>query len=350
VSSDGYIFAVNPLSNSVSMFAIYSTNATAVTLVGSPQSSYGDFPNSVTAYGQYVCVVTTGATNGIYCYTYDSTGLTPISGSWVSLGLNLTTPPISHMGPGQISFTPDGSGLIVVVKGFNPPVYIFSFSSGSPGQTPATSASQGSVNFAFVFSGSNIILVDAAPYGNGSGLVALSYSTSTPSVTFTTPTYYLLPGQQASCWVSWSSRTGYYYVSNAAAPASISTVSWSTSAGFSDLGDYPIGTNASVSDSAIISMGGQDYLFANDGGLHRLMMYTLSGTTLSNPQQSPRNDMGGSGVAGYVLPSSTTTGSPPSTTTGTPPPPPPPPATSGVIHLVSSVLMTLLSLVVLRNC
>jgi len=255
-------------------------------------------------------VVNTGAMNGLYCYMYSSTGLSPISTSWRSFNLSLTTPPATHKGPSQLSFTPDGKALVVVIKGLNPPVYIYTFSNGQPGQTPGMSASEGSINFAFVFSPSgDIILVDAAPYNNGSGIVALSYSTSTPSVAFTTSNYYLIPNQKSACWISYSSMTNYYYVSNAAAPATISVVSWNSTSGFSDLLDNPIATNASASDSTIITINSQDYLFVNDGSLHNLWMYKLSGSTLLNSLSFPRNDTGGQGVAGYVLTSSSTTSS-----------------------------------------
>jgi len=44
-----YIFAVNPLSNSLSLFWINPQDPTIVKLVNTPVSTHGDFPDTVTA-------------------------------------------------------------------------------------------------------------------------------------------------------------------------------------------------------------------------------------------------------------------------------------------------------------
>jgi len=153
-----------------------------------------------------VCVANTGANIGIACFTYSSSlGLKFIPPSFRALNLNLTTPPGNHQGPGQISFTPDNKGLVLVVKGRNPPVYLWPVTyvgnSLLLSQSPATSTPNGEDNFAFAFdSSSAFVLADTNPYGNISGLIVVNVDTSGGgSVSFGTPRYLLLPNLHGAC-------------------------------------------------------------------------------------------------------------------------------------------------------
>jgi 6-phosphogluconolactonase (cycloisomerase 2 family) len=64
-----YLFAVNPGSNSLSMFTISPSDATQLTLI-SVQPTNGWFSVSVTANSMYACVLTGGNVTGILCFTY----------------------------------------------------------------------------------------------------------------------------------------------------------------------------------------------------------------------------------------------------------------------------------------
>jgi len=268
-------------------------------MVGSPVSSGGDYPNSITAYGSYVCVVNTGANNGLRCYTYSSTGLSAISGSDRSFGLALTTPPVSHTGPAQIAFTPDGSALIISIKGLNPPVYLYTFSSGIVGATAVKSANNGMVNFGFTFDvDGTVVLVDAAPYANGSGVIYLTYTSA--SITFTTNNYFLIQNEQAACWVQRSSGTGHFYISNAAS-AAVTEMSRSANT-MTVVAEYPLATGAGPSDLVVVSLASQDYLYINEGG-HKMLnvMKLVKGDATSIQSIASGTGTSPSGLAAYVV-------------------------------------------------
>jgi len=294
-----YIFLVNANSSTVAMFSIDETDPTQVTMVGSPVSSGGDWPNSITAFGSYVCVVNTGANNGLRCYTFSSTGLTAISGSDRSFGLALTTPPVTHTGPAQIAFTPDGSALIISIKGLNPPVYLYTFSSGTVGTTAVKSSNNGMVNFGFTFDvDGTIVLVDAAPYGNNSGVIYLTWSAS--SLSFTTSNYFLIGSENAACWIQRSSATGHFYIANAAS-AAITEMSRSGNM-MNVIAEYPLGAGVGPSDLAIVSLGSQDYLYINEGGVKMInAMKLVSGAATSIQTISSGTGANPSGLAAYLV-------------------------------------------------
>jgi len=302
-----YLFLVNPGSATVSMFAINPQNPTNLTLVGTPASSGGDWPNSVTAFGNYVCVVNTGANNGLRCFTFNATnGLTPIAGSDRSFGLNLTTPPISHMGPAQIAFTPSGNALIISIKGFNPPVYMYSFSNGVVGANPIQSTSNGAVNFGFTFdTDATIVLTDAAPYGNGSGIILLTATAS--NITFNTPNYFLIPSQSGVCWVVRSPSTTHFYVANTGT-STISELSRSANV-LAVVNNYPVGNGSVPTDMTVVTLGTQDYLYINEVGASNITaMKLVSGNATIIGSIADHQGSHGAGIASFVATAAVTTG------------------------------------------
>ena len=104
-----YIFAVNPLSNSLSFLWINPQDPTIVKLVGTPVNTQGDFPDTVTASkfthsiskthytnlspdAQAACAANTGANSGIACFTYNATtGLTLVPSSVQAFGTHHAT-------------------------------------------------------------------------------------------------------------------------------------------------------------------------------------------------------------------------------------------------------------------
>lgn len=318
-----YIFTVNPLSNSLSLFSIDPSDPTNVTLLGTAPSE-GEFPDTVTAsthsHFRFVCskplvltsslhvtlgsdanatcVANTGKVSTIACFNYSASGLSLISGSIRNLNLSLTTPPGHHMGPGQIAFTPDGSGLIVAVKGRNPPLYLFpvTLNGGtfSLSQTPAVSTSNGHDNFALAFdSSSTMVVVDTSPYRNGSGMIGVSFNTmGAGAIKFQTSKYMLIPNQKASCWIAYSSQTSHFYIVNAGS-FQLTEVARSGNS-FSILRELPL--HAGPLDLVILNIGGQDYLYVNTVGSKEIGVLKLGGTFVDYIP----NHGSTSGIAGYV--------------------------------------------------
>jgi hypothetical protein len=254
----GYLFAVNPNSNTVSLFTISNNDPTSITLVGTPVSSGGTYPLSVTAYGGIAAVVNSGDQNGIRTFTYGPSGLVPVAGSDRNLNLNLTNPPVSHTGPAQISFTPDGTGLIISNKDAAPPLFYFNISAnGIPSATPATSSDVGMVTFGFTFAANgNIVLTDAAPTGTSSGVIFAHVNPFPQGPSFVTPSYVLISEQIASCWVSFSSKINHFYVSNLGS-GNITELS-PNGAFFNELNNYAV---PEPLDSIVATVNNVDYLY-----------------------------------------------------------------------------------------
>eukprot|EP01118_Nematostelium_gracile_P016508 TRINITY_DN6853_c0_g1_i1.p1 TRINITY_DN6853_c0_g1~~TRINITY_DN6853_c0_g1_i1.p1 ORF type:complete len:425 (+),score=133.79 TRINITY_DN6853_c0_g1_i1:71-1276(+) len=231
INTGNFLIGVNPSSNSVSLFSINRNDSSSVKLVGTA-SSNGEWPVSVTAFGNKACVVNGGAKDGIQCYTFSETGLVPIAGANVTFGFGLTTPPTNPQGPAQISFTADGKGLIVSNKQMangvaSIPIMMYTFDGTTIGSTRYAAPAQGNVPFGFTVDGDgDVVLTDANPYKAGlSGVQLLSVATTgTPSISWSLPAYMNLTGEKDACWAIWSAVTKHYYIANAGS-ASISELS-----------------------------------------------------------------------------------------------------------------------------
>jgi len=247
---------VNPTNNSVSMFTIDPMNPSSPTLVGSAYSG-GDWPLSVAANSNKVCAANSGVKNGIQCFTYSAiTGLTPIANGFNSLGLTLTTPPVSHTGPAQISFTPDNKAIVVSIKGANPPVVLFDqLNNGTT--ISASLPILGMVPFGFTWdTDGTMVLTDAAPVGTFGGIQLVSVDTAKVNLTFLLGNYFLLT-QNATCWITRSNTIGHFYGANAAS-SSVAEVSRSGNT-LTLVNVYTI-NGAKPLDNTVVTVGNQDYL------------------------------------------------------------------------------------------
>lgn len=76
-------------------------------------------------------------------------------------------------------------------------------------EEPVVSSTMGNVPFGFAFdTDGTLFLTDAAPTGTFSGIQLASLSSS--SIDFLLPNYFLIPDQEASCWVERSPVNGKY--------------------------------------------------------------------------------------------------------------------------------------------
>jgi len=295
-----FIFSTNPRGNSISIFSISPTDPTNVTLINTAPSN-GDFPVSVGAHptDNVVAVVNSGANNTVQLYTYSSAGLVVLPAQNRPLNIKLTTPPAFHTGPAQISFTPDGKGLVVSNKGANPPLILFTYSNRMISSSFVTTANLGMVSFGFAFdTDGTIVIVDAAPVGTFGGveLVSIAYSPAA-TISFLLQSYYLLP-DHAACWVERAPKNGLFYVINAGSnnisvvSRSGSTLTWVT--------DVPSQLTGPT-DNAIATIGGTDYLFVEAKG-QNITVFSLGGSSPTFVQLvslQPTSAVG-NGVAVYV--------------------------------------------------
>jgi len=242
----------------------------------------------------------------------------------VNLGLTLTTPPVSHRGPAQISFTGDGKALVVSIKGnISEPVQVFSFSTttGVSSTAAAKTPFLGQVAFGFAFADDGtLLLTDAAPYGTDSGVILVNVTTNPITVNFEENAYYTITNQTAACWAAWSAQSNHFYAANSASH-SISEISRDQNAVISILSNLQT-PNASVTDLLVINIGGTEYLMANEASVHKLLITSLSvGSTSFGGVQyfidyssAVTNTSHPAGIAFYTIPATPS----PSNTASTP--------------------------------
>jgi hypothetical protein len=115
------LIAVNPGSNTISMFTISAADPTNLTMVGQPADTLGEFPMSVTISTELsqACVANSGSKAGIACFSVCKTkGLTPLDSTLRPINLNQSTPPIGPTNTiSQTFFNSDSTALITTVKG-----------------------------------------------------------------------------------------------------------------------------------------------------------------------------------------------------------------------------------------
>ncbi|GAP83551.1 putative 3-carboxymuconate cyclase [Rosellinia necatrix] len=114
-----HLFAVNPGSNTVSMFAIDPRDPTRLTLVGQPVAVPGEFPVTVAASerNKLVCVGSSGAVAGVACSTFSADGIGEMDDLRV-FDIGQTTPPVGPTNTvSHVFFSRDESTVFTTVKG-----------------------------------------------------------------------------------------------------------------------------------------------------------------------------------------------------------------------------------------
>ncbi|OAA65787.1 WD40/YVTN repeat-like-containing domain protein [Niveomyces insectorum RCEF 264] len=225
------IFAVNPGSNTVSMFAIDQRDPTKLTLVGNPAALLGDFPVTVAASDQnrLVCVGASGARAGVSCASFSAqTGIGAMDGLR-SFALNQTTPPEGPLNTvSEVFFSGDESTLFTTVKG-DPTVNNTGFLASFPVQNARTTcraasvgkqATRNSPNGTAVLFGSkpipgssNLFVTDAS---FGAAVLGISsaadIAAGEPGVV--TLGRGVIDGQSATCWATISPATNTAFVTD----------------------------------------------------------------------------------------------------------------------------------------
>ncbi|TBU48874.1 hypothetical protein BD309DRAFT_205075 [Dichomitus squalens] len=209
--------AVNPGSDTVSLFSINAKNPTKLTALGDPVSTEGEFPISVAfnADGTRFCVLNGGRVNGVNCYSVDKKlGPLAINNSLRLLTdkLKTDTPPAGPAGTAShILFSEDGKQLIVSVKGTPPNAGFFAvWDVAADGSLSAdfkqvAPAKGGLLPFGMsVIPGKNAILATDA----GIGFDVLDLADDSKS------SANAIDGQVATCWSAFSSKTGNFYVTD----------------------------------------------------------------------------------------------------------------------------------------
>uniref|UniRef100_L7IVV1 3-carboxymuconate cyclase n=1 Tax=Pyricularia oryzae (strain P131) TaxID=1143193 RepID=L7IVV1_PYRO1 len=219
------LFAVNPGSNTLTMFAIDPKDPTKLAMVGKPAAIPGEFPVTVGASSKnkMACVGTSGAKAGISCASFSDKGLGKMD-ALRPIDLGQTTPP---KGPtntvSQVFFSRDQKTLFSTVKG-DPPTNKDGFIASFPVAAAAAAGQAAKVDSkmnkatpdgtkvlfgATTIPGSKDLFVTDAAFG----AVVLAMDQKTQSAS-TVKGKGEVDGQKATCWATVSPATGTAFVTD----------------------------------------------------------------------------------------------------------------------------------------
>jgi 6-phosphogluconolactonase len=257
------MFAVNAGDNSVSMLALASDGSLELE---STVASGGVHPVSVTVRGDLVYVVNGGDANtaaNIAGFKIADGALSPISNA--SRALTAAQPV-----PAQISFSPDGTKVVVTEKGTNM-IVTFPLTDGIAG-APMVRRAVGDTPFGFAWSTGGQMIVSEA-FGGAPGLGATSSYDLAVAGVLTAVSSTVESGQTAPCWVEVVG--GHAYVTNTGSDTV--TAYTVTATGSLELdnvdgvaaasGDTPIDVAASIDGS---------HLYVLDAGSHAISSYAIA--------------------------------------------------------------------------
>jgi 6-phosphogluconolactonase (cycloisomerase 2 family) len=278
------LIAVNAGSNTISVFAVSGDRLKLRQVV----RSGGTFPVSVTAYGNYVYVLNALNGGSVSGYRVSRGKLFPIFGSLRRLGLNPTLTPQFLNTPGQVSFTPSGSKLLVTTKSNGDNVDVFFVRRG--GQlsfSPVVNHEPNAVPFGIAYDRyGHVVLAEAGP--NAVETFTLLRNG------ILVPLHIALTGQSATCWITRAGR--FFYASNAGS-ASVSGYTISRRGQLSPLGNTT--TDAGTTDSASAAHGRFLYVRAGAAGIVDEFAVGARGRLTEIGSVTVANAVGGQGIVAF---------------------------------------------------
>ena len=199
------------------MFRIDRRNATKLTLLGEPQNTNGDFPISIAVSTKHrlVCVANSGATNGIACASYSSSGLAAFD-SLRNFNLDLATPPVGlNSSLSHTFFDNTENVLYTTVKGQTAtnPTGFLSASRVIRGQVSYNSTRSSPDGISLLFGavtipGSTDIL--AADFTFGAEIISIN-----SQLQGSAKAHLAVPGNKANCWSTYSSVSNSGFTADA---------------------------------------------------------------------------------------------------------------------------------------
>ena len=209
---DGFLFAVNAGSNTLTLFQVNGTELERLQIV----PTGGLFPVSVAVREGLVYVLNAGGDGTVQGYRLQHGHLNPINNVGLdpcpevagrSLDLSNTNPPLYSSAPGQVGISPNGRFVIVTTKS-NDALYTYRIRQGGRlAPEPVISPSAVSSPVGFTFGRRSSVLVSEG----GGGAVTRYRLHPDGSLTPTSPS--VPNGQIATCWIQKVGR--YFFVSNA---------------------------------------------------------------------------------------------------------------------------------------
>ncbi|KAI3334604.1 hypothetical protein F4824DRAFT_467515 [Ustulina deusta] len=222
------LFAVNPGSNSVSMFTISNQDPTKLTLIGKPVAVPAEFPVTVAASerNKLVCVGSSGAVAGVSCSRFSAGGIEAMDDLRV-FDIGQTTPPVGPKGTvSHAFFSEDESTLFTTVKGLpaqNRTGFLAAFAVGTSDCEAGVSVNQEGIRStpagtlvlfgSSTIPGSDNLFVTDASFG-GAVLTNGGRGEDAAIKAFSVRGKGVVEGQSATCWVAISPATKTAFVTD----------------------------------------------------------------------------------------------------------------------------------------
>ncbi|HSL70186.1 MAG TPA: beta-propeller fold lactonase family protein [Longimicrobiales bacterium] len=198
-----WLFAVNAGSDELSVFRVNASGLQLTDRIG----SNGDLPISVTNHGSLVYVLNAGGAGNIAGFRVSTGGkLSPIQGSVQPLSSGASD-------PAQVSFTPDGSQLVVTEKATNR-ILTYEVNESGAAAAPVVHAASGITPFGFAFAGRNTLIVSEAFGGAANASATSSYHVA--GANFNVVSASVPTTETSACWVIVTNNSRIAFVSNTA--------------------------------------------------------------------------------------------------------------------------------------
>lgn len=194
------LYVVNPASDDISGFQVSPAGLSGIGI----WDSGGDLPISLTRTGSLLYVLNDGAETTVRGFAIGADGaLAPIAAASRSLGVGVDA--------AEVAASPDGTTLVVTLKGTNQIVSFPILAGGGLGN-PVTTASSGATPFGFGFDKRGTLIVSEAVGGAAGASSASSYRPS--GVGFAVVTASLATNQSAICWIAVSPNGRFAFAAN----------------------------------------------------------------------------------------------------------------------------------------
>jgi 6-phosphogluconolactonase (cycloisomerase 2 family) len=194
----GLLYAVNAGSNTISVFAVHGDRLALRQVI----RSGGQFPVSIAVHGSLVYVLNALGGGSVSGYVQAGGFLVAVPSWHRDLGLNPDQTPQFTSTPGQVSFTPDGSQLVVTTKNGANTIDVFRVGPFGLSAAPTVTSLPGTVPFGFTFDGhGHLVVTEAGPSAVATFSIA-SDGTLTQLDAIAT-------GKAAACWITTADGTLY---------------------------------------------------------------------------------------------------------------------------------------------
>jgi 6-phosphogluconolactonase (cycloisomerase 2 family) len=243
------LIAVNAGSSTVSVFGVAGDRLALRQVI----ASGGQFPVSVAVHGDLVYVASAEDGGSVQGFRVLGGALAPIPGSGRSLGLDPAATPQFTNTPGQVSFTPDGSRLIVTTKDNGNDIDVFGVRPDGLLTAPVVNSEPGAVPFGISFDAAGHVVIA----NSGPNTVATFALAADGRLTMLSQ---VATGQSATCWVVTADGRGFF--AENAGSAAVSSIA--DGPGGTLTLDATTGTDPGTVDAALTPAG--QFLYVQAGG------------------------------------------------------------------------------------